>query len=436
MHGITATRSACTRRAFGASRAEARAVVAFVVFLLAAAGDVSAQRPVRIPRSEVVRMIPDSLVQRPVPVIRPQGIAQATVAADGLTLEPGTFAVLRTGEAVREVPGPLPPQDSVLPTPGPGVSDPFHALPFLLLTPDRAGTGAWVLRPVYKVANRLRWEPDSAVFRGALFIAVEDSLRRGESRPLPTPVRFQFLAEVDRVTPDQVALEHTNFPLLRIDLVARRVADSLRVHIVPEFDVRGADVWIPVEPSLVVDAPRRIEGWGVGSARVTVRVIGASGRTPTAVALSTSAGELDSVSFAIGSAASGTTRLRSGGTGPVTLTASAPGLSDAQTTIQFTWPWIFFLGALLGGVFGGLAAAAQSKKGRRKTRWGEFALKGLFAGILAAVAWYALGVNVLQIDLGLPRFNELAVFALAALAGYFGVPRMGTDRSESTAKAT
>ncbi|MGH7554368.1 MAG: hypothetical protein ACREMQ_15290 [Longimicrobiales bacterium] len=412
------------------------AVVAFLILLLVAVSDAAAQRPVRIPRNEVVRMVPDSMLQRPVTVIRRQGITQATVAANGLALEPGTFAVLRTGETVREVPGPLPPRDSVLPVPGPGVTEPFRTLPFLLLTPDRAGTGAWVLRPVYKVANRLRWEPDSGVFRGALFIAVEDSLRRGESRPLPTPVRFQLLAEADRVTPDQVALEHTNFPLLRIDLVARRVADSLRVHIVPEFDVRGTDVWVPVEPSLLIEAPRRIEGWGVGSARVIVRVIGASGHTPTAVALSASAGELDSVSFAIGSAASGTTRLRSGGTGPVTLTASAPGLNDAQATIHFNWPWIFFLAALLGGVFGGLAAAAQSKKGRRKTRWGEFALKGLFAGILAAVAWYALGVNLLHIDPGLPRFNELAVFAFAALAGYFGVPRMGGDRSEAPAKAT
>ena len=45
-------------------------------------------------------------------------------------------------------------------------------------------------------------------------------------------------------------------------------------------------------------------------------------------------------------------------------------------------------------------------------------------GVLAALAWYVLGVNLLGLDLGVPRQNELAVFTLAALAGYFGVPRM------------
>ncbi len=232
--------------------------------------------------------------------------------------------------------------------------------------------------------------------------------------------------------PERIELTHTNFPLQRIDLVARRVADSLRVLIVPEFDVRGVEVWVPVEPSLLVEStPRRIQGWGVGNARVTVRVIGASTRAPAAVGLLSSAGELDSVAIAIGAAATGATRLRSAGVGPVTLTASAPGFDDAQSTMEFVWPLGFFAAALAGGIFGGLGAANQNKKGRRKARWAEYTLKGVFAGVLAAVVWYALGVNLLQFNPGMPRFNELAVFAVAALAGYFGIPRMGAAKTET-----
>ena len=42
-------------------------------------------------------------------------------------------------------------------------------------------------------------------------------------------------------------------------VLARFAADSVRVHVVPEFDVEGADVWIPVVPSLTLDAPQRIQ---------------------------------------------------------------------------------------------------------------------------------------------------------------------------------
>jgi hypothetical protein len=142
------------------------------------------------------------------------------------------------------------------------------------------------------------------------------------------------------------------------------------------------------------------------------------------VSLTSSAGELEGVQLELGSAGSGTVRLRSSGTGEALLRATAPGLGDATTTIVFVWPWVFLLAALTGGVFGGVAAAAQERRGGGTAPWGASALKGLFVGVLAALAWYTLGVNLLNIELGVPRQNELAVSALAALAGFFGVPKM------------
>jgi hypothetical protein len=390
--------------------------------LLASADASSAQqRQVRVSRTAgTLRNIPDSVLRAGVPILSARGVDTTRVAATGFQLDQGTFAALQTGERIRVVPGPLPAR-------GPAANDaPFLALPIRLVTPDATLSGTWVLRPVFKVATRLRWEPDSGVFRGAIFLAVEDSLRRSESRPLPTPVRFQLLAEADRVQPDRIELKHTNFPLQRIDVATRNVSDSMRLQIVPEFDLSGVEVWLPVEPSLVLQAtPRRIQGWGVGSARVSVRVIGASARARNVVGLTASNGDLETDTVTTGGAAIGSTRLRSSGIGPVTVTATAPGFSEAVSTIEFVWPIFFLLAALLGGVFGGLAAAAQNKKGRRRARWAEFAMKGVFAGGLAALAWYALGVNLLDINVGMPRFNELAVFAFAALAGYFGIPRLG-----------
>jgi len=381
---------------------------------------------VTIPRDRLERMVPDSVLREGVAVFDTLGGRRVQLEAlQPLALQPGEFAMLRTGdEATSETRT----ADAAAGLPPEAIGE-WRVLPYRYVTPDATGTGTWVLRPIYKVANQLRWQPDQGVFRGEFFLAVEDSLRLGESRPLPAPVRFQLLSDADTVTPEPVAIEHTNFPLQRVLVIATRVSDSLRVHVVPEFDVRGLDVWIPVEPAIVIETtPRRIQGWGIQRARVVVRVIGATAPASMAASLTASEGTLDTLELPIGAAGIGTASLRSEGIGEAVLVASSPGLGQATTTIDFTFPWIFLLAALLGGIFGGIAAAAAEKKERRKARWGEFALKGVFAGLLAALAWYALGVNLLSLELGVPRFNELAVFALAALAGYFGVPRTAPAR--------
>ena len=140
-------------------------------------------------------------------------------------------------------------------------------------------------------------------------------------------------------------------------------------------------------------------------------------------------GELEAVQLELGPTGSGAVTLRSAGTGEALLRASGPGLEEATATIVFVWPWVFLVAALLGGVLGGLAAAAQERRTGGSAHWGPSAFKGLLVGVVAALAWYALGVNLLSLDLGVPRQNELAVSALAALAGFFGVPRM-KGRSE------
>jgi hypothetical protein len=302
----------------------------------------------------------------------------------------------------------------------------FFALPIRLITPDATLQSTWVLRPVYKVASRMRWDAAQQVFRGALFLAIEDSLRRSESRPLPTPVRFALLTDADSIAPDQFAFEHTNLPLRRVELVARRALDSLRVQLVPDFDVAGVDVWVPVEPALRIETtPRRIAGWGLGAARVVVHMIGATPDTSRSASVIAFQGELDAIDIAFGRAGTATTQLRSQGGGTATLMAGAPGFGEATTTIDFVLPWLFIVAAMLGGVAGGILAALQTdrKEGARRA-WGEYALKGVLAGVIGAVAWYGLGVNLLQFDLGVPRQNEFAVFALAALIGFFGIPRI------------
>jgi hypothetical protein len=201
---------------------------------------------------------------------------------------------------------------------------------------------------------------------------------------------------------------------------------------VPQFDVAGVDVWIPVEPSIRIETtPRRIQGWGIGTARVVVHMLGVSPDTARSAALTASQGELGAVDIKFGRTGIATTQLRSQGGSAATLTAFGPGLGEATASIDFILPWVFLLAAVLGGIAGGALDALQAKRKDGETqRWLEYTIKGVLAGVIGALAWYALGVNLLQLDLGVPRQNELAVFALAALIGYFGISRTGSDRTK------
>jgi hypothetical protein len=51
-------------------------------------------------------------------------------------------------------------------------------------------------------------------------------------------------------------------------------------------------------------------------------------------------------------------------------------------------------------------------------------------GLLAAVAYYAVGIKLLQVQVTVERFNEAAVFAFAALAALQGL-RLGRAAREA-----
>ena len=376
------------------------------------------QQSVLVPAERTEMIEPAIRSRATVPVITAAGMDTARVVGGVIQLQRGQFAVLSTG-GVEEVEGPPPPTGGDPATTGEEL--PFMTMPFRFVTPDSALTGEWVLRPVYKIGDRLRWEPESERFEGRLLLAVEDTTRRRESRPLPVPIRFELLSDAESIDPTRIAVEHTNLPLQSVQVLARFAEDSLRVHLIPEFDLSGLDIWIPVVPSLTLSAPARIQGWGIESARVVTRVVGTGSVQPATLTLTSTAGALETVRLTTDEAGSSETQLRSAGLGSAMIAAGAPGFSTAAIEVDFIFPWIFLLAALLGGAFGGIGSAVHDGKGLEAAR-SRTLLKGVFAGLLAALAWYALGISLLQLDLGVPRFNEFAVFTLAALAGYFGIP--------------
>jgi hypothetical protein len=232
---------------------------------------------------------------------------------------------------------------------------------------------------------------------------------------------MRVVGDADSIAPDTVVLRETNAQMERIRVFSQESVDSLRVRLVPGFDPRGVDVWLPVQPALAFEqTPASIQGLGVEGATLVVGTRGTRSSDSTVVTLSASRGSLESNRLVL-TAGGGVVKLRSAGLGPATISARAPGWSPAQVTIGYRWPVTFLLAALLGGLLGALVAYAHPRRGRR-TSLGRLLLKGIGVGLLVCVVYFGVGINLLQFDIQVQFFNELVVFALAALAAAFGIP--------------
>jgi hypothetical protein len=181
------------------------------------------------------------------------------------------------------------------------------------------------------------------------------------------------------------------------------------------------DLWLPVEPGIVIESTgRTLQGLGIETAPVTISVRGVRLREPITVRLEADRGTFEPEVVTIGNDGIGSTRIRSSGIGQARIRAFAPGFGEDAITYRFSWPLTFLLAALLGGVAGGLAAAVTKQ---RVTKAGlrRALTRGVVFGLLAAVIYYAIGISLLHVDIGVARFNEAAVFAFAALAGLLGL---------------
>jgi hypothetical protein len=346
-----------------------------------------------------------------------RGTDTVAASAANVTLRPGEVIAARTGDrAVR--------RDSV------------YALPFQYLGLDREHNAAMTYRPVYLYEGGLRYRPDRDLFQGSFEIALEDSSNPGVERELSRAVRIRFGGDADSIDPSSVELRRTNSQFERVSVVARTVRDSVRVNIVPTFDLRGVSLWLPVQSALAFEPPpERIQGLGVETATLVLSVRGRPPAEPITVTLSADRGSLDTNQVTLGAGGATVARLRSAGRGPAKIRAFAPGFQSAETRIDFGWPIVFLLAAVSGGLLGGLATTTTRRQpGRKRRPLGTALLHGVLIGVVAAVVYFGIGLNLLQFDVKVAHFNEIAVFAFAALAAMFGIPAL-SGASGSTDKA-
>jgi hypothetical protein len=221
-------------------------------------------------------------------------------------------------------------------------------------------------------------------------------------------------------------IDHTNLPYERVRVVALTPGDSVDVGIViPALEAR-LEASIPViQPELKLEAsPRRIQGWGLDVATLTILYTGLIDRARVVV-LSSDRAVPEPARVTLDEAGTAEAALRSRSLGSATVRAAGPALPAAEVIVDFTFPLAFLISALLGGVLGGLARGYQKRGGvdpERRKSWWYYVIAGTLLGLAATVA-AAVGINLLPTPFvaSFAAFNEAVVFVIAFIGGYFGL---------------
>ena len=340
-----------------------------------------------------------------VKVVRPNGVSNVAPGADKVEVKRGELLFERLD------------QQAVI---TPAVGGARHELPYKLYGVSSDGSDLNLSVVVDVEGGGMRVSPTASSFVGRLRFGVIDKQKPNSQQVLPSPVLFLITANVDSVSPDAVVLDHTNLPFAPLTLSAGSPGDTISVQIRPSFSANNpvkVDVGV-IRPELAIKAfPRRIQGWGLEEADITIEAKGIEQPEQMKVVLDTTKGGLDGGIVSLDKAGVGSARIRSIGLGSAAITASSSRLKSTETELTFTLPWAFGISAILGAVMGVFAKKfAPKPAGRKLTTASLFA--GMALGILGATA-YAVGVNLTGY-VPHAKVGEALPFFVAGIVAYAG----------------
>jgi hypothetical protein len=264
----------------------------------------------------------------------------------------------------------------------------------------------------------LEFNAEKNAFTGAIsFLLVDEA--GDAATALDKPIPLQITSNTIRtITPKSLELSHLFLPLSDVELLERDVQDSALVKLVTNFNPNGYDVFVPVKPALQLSIERKsMQGLGIQEVPVTVRYIGSNSGKSRKVILQAERGTITPSSIEVKFNEPVTVMLRSEGIGQVTISA-ADNTQRSQIAVAYTWPLVFLVTALGGGLFGALLTFLKAGK---RFSFKPFLYAALI-GLLCAAAYYVLGLNLLDLKVS-EAFNEVAVGTFSALGAFFGVNR-------------
>ncbi|MCZ7555823.1 MAG: hypothetical protein M5R41_05410 [Bacteroidia bacterium] len=271
--------------------------------------------------------------------------------------------------------------------------------------------------PIFKVSP-LRYDPVVQAFQSVVRFALFDPTR-WKATALPEPMRFFFSSPgIDGIAPEEIAFDSTNGEARVLLLTEASPLPPMQFEMYTYAQPEGVPIGVAIEPVLLFASRSRIlQGWGLESVPITVLLRGADSTERVSINFTADKGSLSPATLQLRGGDFATVRLRSRGTGEATVEVSSPRYSTQSMSMMYVFPWMFFISALLGGLLGSLVIWLLRRNEESTTQAAKSIAGWSLFGLIAAVLYLTLGVNLIGIELDdVDYFNEILVFGIAALA--------------------
>jgi hypothetical protein len=293
------------------------------------------------------------------------------------------------------------------------------ALPLRLVTANEAGVQI-ELEAIVETGDGLMVRGTGSAFRGALHVGVRNTVNPTGTETLGHPVQILVAGPLGLISPQSLSVTHTNLPLVDVALEDPAPEEPVQLFMRASFFPEAFTIPVPVRrPRLVLDiSPPRIQGFGVDSAIVSVRIEGVQDPAGRSVSLASTQGRLDPApAVTLGAQGTASSTLRSESVGSAAVTASANAVQPQTGAVVYVWPVGFLVFSLLGGCAGAFVkrGTVSGKKSKGSLRW---LAVGAVSGLVLAVAT-AIGINLLPWQ-PTATMCEALVFGVAAIGTFLG----------------
>jgi hypothetical protein len=279
----------------------------------------------------------------------------------------------------------------------------------------RAGLPALV--PVFR-AFPLKYDAERQLFSGTLRFGLFDPTR-SQAMPLPEPMKFLFFpGGAGSVVPEEIVFDSSNGMVKDLELIEEHPAGRTSLLVVTYAQPEGVEIPVDVEAALLfATRSRSLQGWGLESIPVSILLRGADDEHVAVVTFEADRGAFTPQTLELRGGRIETARLRSQGLGAVSIRIASPRFQDQMLEMHYAFPWMFFLLACSGGLLGSVVSWLLRKRGKEDIRAASYIPGWTLFGLIAAIVYLVLGVNIIGIDLGdTANLNEMLVFGIAALA--------------------
>ena len=295
----------------------------------------------------------------------------------------------------------------------------LFALPEVYYAREKNTNNQLSYQILYVDKEPLRLDFRQKSFRGLIrFYAIEP-----DYLDAPQPMGKQLAApEEILVTFKDVRIplniRQIDFPPLDVPIMYPNPQDSLEVKILTASKPEGYSATLPVEPAIIVFSNRKtIQGFGLQTIPIDVHLMGVTTYKPIAVNIMSSLGTIDSSHLVLTNNSPKEVILRSEGIGKIDVTVTGTNYPSSSLTVDAVFPWLFLILAILGGLLGGIG---KQLAGKDKITL-RLIVYSCIIGLLAAVAYWGLGIKLIQFAFEDRGYNESMVFALGLIVGYFGI---------------